>query len=93
MRDMAAMAPELYLPAHGLPISVAGRIAGVLDDVATALEGLVRDTLVLMNEGARLDRIVGEVRVPESLLSKPYLRPTYDTAAADSREISEQSDR
>ena len=50
----------------------------MLDDVATALEGLVRDTLALMNDGARLDQIVAEVRVPESLLKKPYLRPTYD---------------
>jgi alkyl sulfatase BDS1-like metallo-beta-lactamase superfamily hydrolase len=50
----------------------------VLDDVATALEGLVRDTLALMNEGRRLDEIVHEVRVPDALLQKPYLRPTYD---------------
>jgi alkyl sulfatase BDS1-like metallo-beta-lactamase superfamily hydrolase len=78
MRDMAAMEPELYLPAHGLPISGRERIARVLDDVATALEGLVRDTLELMNEGARLDQIVGQVRVPSALLEKPYLRPTYD---------------
>ena len=78
MRAMAAMGPELYLPAHGLPISGRERIAGVLDDVATALEGLVRDTLLMMNDGRRLDEIVTQVRVPESLLSKPYLRPTYD---------------
>ncbi|HVM54564.1 MAG TPA: alkyl sulfatase dimerization domain-containing protein [Acidimicrobiales bacterium] len=78
MRDMAAMEPELYLPAHGLPVAGRDRITGVLDDVATALEGLVRDTLTLMNDGARLDQIVAEVRVPEALLAKPYLRPTYD---------------
>lgn len=78
MRDMVAKEPELYLPAHGLPIAGRERIATVLDDVATALEGLVRDTLALMNDGARLEQIVAEVRVPESLLAKPYLRPTYD---------------
>ena len=78
MRDMAAMAPELYLPAHGLPIAGRERIAAVLDDVATALEGLVRDTLAMMNGGARLDEIVATVRVPAHLLDKPYLRPTYD---------------
>jgi alkyl sulfatase BDS1-like metallo-beta-lactamase superfamily hydrolase len=78
MRDMAAMEPELYLPAHGLPIAGRERIAGVLDDVATALEGLVRDTLEMMNAGARLDEIVASVRVPAHLLEKPYLRPTYD---------------
>jgi alkyl sulfatase BDS1-like metallo-beta-lactamase superfamily hydrolase len=78
MREMAALEPELYLPAHGLPIAGKERIAGVLDDVATALEGLVRDTLAMMNDGRRLEEIVAEVRVPESLLAKPYLRPTYD---------------
>jgi len=78
MRAMAALSPELYLPAHGLPIAGAARIASVLDDVATALEGLVRDTLEMMNAGARLDEIVAAVRVPSSLLEKPYLRPTYD---------------
>ena len=75
---MKAMEPELYLPAHGLPIEGRERIAGVLDDVAIALEGLVRDVLHLMNEGARLDDIVHTVRVPAELLAKPYLRPTYD---------------
>ena len=78
MRSMAAMEPELYLPAHGLPIAGRERIAAVLDDVATALEGLVRDTLALMNEGRPLDEIVHEVRAPARLLEKPYLRPTYD---------------
>ena len=78
MREMAAKEPELYLPAHGLPIAGRERIAVVLDDVATALEGLVRDTLAMMNDGRRLEEIVAEVRVPDSLLNKPYLRPTYD---------------
>ncbi|HYD11019.1 MAG TPA: alkyl sulfatase dimerization domain-containing protein, partial [Acidimicrobiales bacterium] len=78
MRSMAAMDAELYLPAHGLPISGAARIRAVLVDVATALEGLVRDTLEMMNAGRPLDEIVHEVRVPASLLEKPYLRPTYD---------------
>jgi alkyl sulfatase BDS1-like metallo-beta-lactamase superfamily hydrolase len=78
LRAMKAKGPELYLPAHGLPIEGRERIAGVLDDVATALEGLVRDVLHLMNEGARLDDIVHTVRVPAELLARPYLRPTYD---------------
>ena len=78
LRDMASMGAELLLPAHGLPISGTARIAMVLDDVATALEGLVSDTLSLMNEGATLDHIVHTVRVDPDLLAKPYLRPLYD---------------
>lgn len=78
LRSMAALEPELYLPAHGLPIAGRDRIAMVLSDVASALEGLVRDALELMNAGVRLDQILAEVRVPQHLLDKPYLRPTYD---------------
>ena len=50
----------------------------VLDDTASALEGLVSDTLAMMNAGARLDEIVHTVRVPTELLERPYLRPSYD---------------
>lgn len=78
LRSMAALEPELYLPAHGLPIAGRDRIATVMDDAATALEGLVESTLELMNAGARLDQILAEVRVPQHLLDKPYLRPIYD---------------
>jgi alkyl sulfatase BDS1-like metallo-beta-lactamase superfamily hydrolase len=78
LREMAALRPELLLPAHGLPVAGEERIATMLDDMATALEGLVRDTLALMNAGAALDDIVHSVRVPEHLLAKPYLQPTYD---------------
>ncbi len=78
LREMASLEPELLLPAHGLPIGGKARIARVLDDVATVLENLCRQTLQLMNEGARLDRILHEVRVPRETLEKPYLRPVYD---------------
>ena len=78
MRDMADQGAELFLPAHGLPIQGRERIRGVLTEVADALEFLVRETLQRMNEGARLDEIVHEVRVDPAILEKPYLRPTYD---------------
>ena len=78
LREIAAMEPELLLPAHGLPIGGRDRIHGVLDDVATALEGLVHQTLDLMNAGATLDEIVHSVRVPDQLMAKPYLAATYD---------------
>ncbi len=78
LRAMAAKQPDLFLPAHGLPIGGAERIARVLDEVAGALESLVEQTLTLMNAGERLDRIVHEVRISDDLLAKPYLRPVYD---------------
>lgn len=78
LREMAALEPELFLPAHGLPIAGRARIQQVLGDTASALEHLVADTLALMNEGERLDRILQEVRVHGDLLDRPYLRPLYD---------------
>lgn len=78
LREMIALEPELLLPAHGLPISGKARIASVLDNIATALEMLVSQTLDMMNAGARLDEIVHAVKLPSSLMDKPYLRPVYD---------------
>ncbi|MXW97475.1 MAG: MBL fold metallo-hydrolase [Acidimicrobiaceae bacterium] len=78
LRRMIDLRPSLLAPAHGLPVAGTERIARVLDDTATALEGLVRDTLEMMNSGARLDEIVHTVRVPTDLLERPYLRPSYD---------------
>ena len=78
LRRMIDLRPSLLAPAHGLPVAGTERIARVLDDTATALEGLVRDTLEMMNSGARLDEIVHTVRVPTDLLERPYLHPSYD---------------
>lgn len=78
MRDMASMDAELFIPAHGLPIAGSHRIRQVLVDVADSLEFLVRETIGRMNEGARLDEIVHEVKIDPAILEKPYLRPIYD---------------
>ena len=78
IREMAGQGAELFLPAHGLPIGGAARIRKVLSEVADALEYLVRETLALMNEGARLNDIIHAVKVDQSVLEKPYLKPMYD---------------
>lgn len=78
LRRMAAVQPELLLPAHGLPIEGRERIAVALDNVARALEDLVGAVLSMMNAGASLDDIVHTVRVPDDMLALPYLRPFYD---------------
>ena len=78
LREMAALEPELLLPAHGLPIGGRDRIRRVLDDIATALETLLDGALALMNQGATLDEIVSTVRVPEHLMGRPFLQPVYD---------------
>ena len=78
LRQMAALEPELLLPAHGLPIGGAHRIRQVLETVAGTLEDLVGGVVALMNEGATLDEILHAVTVPDDVLALPYLRPFYD---------------
>ncbi len=77
-RKMVALAPEVLLPGHGLPIVGADRVNRALTEGAELLESLVEQTLALMNEGARLDDIVHTVRAPEHLLERPYLHAVYD---------------
>jgi alkyl sulfatase BDS1-like metallo-beta-lactamase superfamily hydrolase len=78
LRAMAAMEPELFVPAHGLPIAGRNRIATCLTTVAATLEDLVSQVLDAMNAGATLDDIVHSVSVPAETLEIPYLRPLYD---------------
>jgi alkyl sulfatase BDS1-like metallo-beta-lactamase superfamily hydrolase len=78
LRQMQMKDAELLLPAHGLPIGGKDRIRMVLSDMATALETVLEQSLKMMNQGARLNDIIHSVSVPDHLLEKPYLRPTYD---------------
>jgi alkyl sulfatase BDS1-like metallo-beta-lactamase superfamily hydrolase len=78
LRKMAALGAETLLPGHGPPILGAARVALALGDAAALLETLVEQTLALMNAGARLDEVLHAVVLPERLLARPYLRPSYD---------------
>jgi alkyl sulfatase BDS1-like metallo-beta-lactamase superfamily hydrolase len=78
LREMTALDPQVLLPGHGWPIVGADRIKQALEDNARLLEILYEQTLLLMNQGASLDKIIHTVQVPEDLLNKPYLHPIYD---------------
>lgn len=78
LRAMAAKKPEVLVPGHGPAVFGADRVATLLDDTATFLETIHDQTLAMMNEGLPLADIVARVTLPEGLLDKPYLQPTYD---------------
>jgi alkyl sulfatase BDS1-like metallo-beta-lactamase superfamily hydrolase len=78
LRKMRALGAEWLLPGHGPPIVGADRVQQALGDAAELLETLVEQTLVMMNAGAKLNDILHSVKLPEALLARPYLRPTYD---------------
>jgi alkyl sulfatase BDS1-like metallo-beta-lactamase superfamily hydrolase len=75
---MAALDPETLIPGHGLPIFGEARVREALTDTADLLHDLEGQVLALMNTGTTLDRVLHEVKLPEHLLAKPYLRPVYD---------------
>jgi len=78
LREMAACAPLLLLPGHGLPVAGEDRVRAVLLDTAEYLESLYGQTLKMMNAGAPITEIIHTVRPPASLAGKPYLQPVYD---------------
>lgn len=78
LRRMAALAPTALCPGHGPPILGEARVRQALAESAELLESLHAQTIALMNSGARLDDVLANVRAPEHLLARPYLRPVYD---------------
>jgi alkyl sulfatase BDS1-like metallo-beta-lactamase superfamily hydrolase len=78
LRAMAALEPELLLPAHGPAVGGRDVVRTVLVDTARAIESLHEQVLALMNAGARLDEVLHTVRLPEDLAARPFLQPTYD---------------
>jgi len=78
LRQMEVLGAERLLPGHGPPILGAPRVRQALRETAELLETLVEQTLALMNQGARLDDVLHGVRLPDALLARPYLRPSYD---------------
>ena len=78
LRRMSALNAKFLLPGHGLPIVGEERIRRALNETAEYLEGLVEQTLAMMNEGARLADTVSSVTIPSHLRDRPYLQPFYD---------------
>lgn len=78
LRKMAALDVGILMPGHGPPIVGRDRVRQALDETASLLESLVEQTLRLLNQGAALDTVLAQVRVPSELLLRPYLRPSYD---------------
>jgi len=78
LREMMTFEAEWLFGAHGLPVRGANRVRRVLDDLATALEQLVEETLQMMNDGASLNDILHSVSLPADTLERPWMMPIYD---------------
>jgi alkyl sulfatase BDS1-like metallo-beta-lactamase superfamily hydrolase len=85
--DMAALEPELLLPAHGAAIRGRARIREELRAHAAAFRSITEQTLAALNAGLRKDEIPLRVKLPPELASRPTLRLYYVSVADISRMV------
>ena len=78
LRKMQAKNADILLGAHGLPVQGTERVNRLLDDLATALETLVKETVEMMNNNVPLDDIIHAVKLPDDHLQRKWMNPIYD---------------
>jgi len=76
LEHMASLHPDVLVPGHGPPIR-GEEIQRVCLDTARALRHLHEEVVRRLNQGAWIEQILEEVRLPEDLANKPYLAPVY----------------
>jgi alkyl sulfatase BDS1-like metallo-beta-lactamase superfamily hydrolase len=90
LREMAALEPELLLPAHGAAIEGTREIQEALGVHAEALEYIVAHTLRGLNAGLRQDQVFESLVLPEHLASHPLLNVQYVTPKDISKMVIKQ---
>jgi len=76
LEEMASLHPEVLVPGHGPPIR-GENIERVCLDTARLLRYLHDEVVKRLNQGAWIEQILEEVRLPEDLTEKSYLAPVY----------------
>ncbi|MEH6569492.1 MAG: MBL fold metallo-hydrolase [Halioglobus sp.] len=79
MREMAALEPEILLPAHGAEITDTATIVENFTVLAETLEYIVNHTIDGLNAGKRKDVIAASVALPEHLANHPTMNVQYVT--------------
>ena len=79
MKEMAALKPEILLPAHGAEITDPATIQENFLVLAEAFDYIVEHTIDGLNAGKRKDLIFGSVQLPEHLANHPSLNVQYVT--------------
>ncbi|MFP6664346.1 MAG: alkyl sulfatase dimerization domain-containing protein [Deltaproteobacteria bacterium] len=87
LREMAALEPRLLLPAHGEAITEPAKVQEALLVHAEALQSIVDQTIVGLNEGLRQDEIFASVALPEHLQGHPLLNIQYVSPADISKMV------
>ena len=76
LEQMASLHPDVLVPGHGPPIR-GEEVQRVCLDTARALRHLHEEVVKRLNQGAWIEQILEEARLPEDLANKPYLAPVY----------------
>jgi len=76
LEQIASLHPNVLVPGHGPPIQ-GERIQQVCLGTAQALRYLHEEVVKRLNQGAWIEQILEEVKLPEDLAKEPYLAPIY----------------
>ncbi len=79
MKEMAALNPQILLPAHGKEITEPAVIQENFLALAEAFDYIVDHTIDGLNAGKRKEQIFGSVQLPEHLAKHPSLNVQYVT--------------
>ncbi|MFB0561494.1 MAG: alkyl sulfatase dimerization domain-containing protein [Candidatus Lokiarchaeia archaeon] len=80
LEKMASLHPDILVPGHG-PVIRGDKIQKVCLNTARALRHLHKEVVKRLNQGAWIEQILTEVKLPEDLASKSYLAPIYGCPA------------
>ncbi|MEX2705865.1 MAG: alkyl sulfatase dimerization domain-containing protein [Candidatus Freyrarchaeum guaymaensis] len=80
LEQMAALHPDILVPGHG-PVIWGEKIQKVCLNTARALRYLHEEVVKRLNQGAWIEQILDEVKLPEDLARKAYLAPIYGCPA------------
>ena len=86
-RRMAELKPAALVPGHTSPILGEKQATGALLDYARAIESVYEQTVEGMNRMQDPVTIARNVRLPEDLVGKPWLKEVYGTVENASRSI------
>jgi len=76
LEQMASLHPDVLVPGHG-PTIRGEEIQRVCLGTARALRHLHEEVVKHLKQGAWIEQILEEVRLPEDLAKEPYLAPIY----------------
>ena len=87
LREMAALKPDVLLPAHGEPIYETSTIVENFSVLADTLRYIIDHTIDGLNDGKRKDQIIASLQLPEHMANHPTLNIQYVTPADISKMV------